>query len=194
MSSLSDIPPLLSPPPPLPASHTSSNPDILLRIETPYKADAFDRFFANYPHLKSRYPHLTDKLRRGFPMGDFPESLDQTQTWENGRSVQEHSEFVDEYFAEEVQAGRLSGPYSQSVVEGILGGHFQCSPITVNVQPQGLGEEPKLRLCSDFSRGSNSYPATNDYSDIRDFPTRFDGVLQVADEVSFIVDRTLNHL
>ena len=65
MSSLSDIPPLLSPPPPLPVSYISSNPDILLRIETPYNADAFDRFFANYPHLKSRYPHLTDKLMLG---------------------------------------------------------------------------------------------------------------------------------
>ncbi|KAJ8503034.1 hypothetical protein ONZ45_g11221 [Pleurotus djamor] len=152
MSSLTDIPPLLTPSPPLPSRQSSTNPDVLLRVKTPYNADAFDRFFTAFPHLKQQYPNLTHKLRHGFPMGNFPEKLDKTVTWPNGRSVDKHPEFMAEYFAEEVEAGRLSGPYSRSEVEGILGGPFQCSPVTVNIQPQGPGVDPKLRLCSDFSR------------------------------------------
>lgn len=176
-----DIAPLFMLPPPAPKN--SSYPDILLRIKTPYNADAFENFFQRFPHLRQQYPNLVLKLRNGFPMGEFP-ALDKTVTWPNGQAVEKHRSFVDEYFVEEVKDGRLSGPYSQETTERILGGPFQCSPITVKIQPQNPGEEPKLRVCIDLSRGTHSYPATNDYSDIRDFPTKFDSALQVAEIVA----------
>ncbi|KAL4261893.1 Hepadnavirus polymerase/reverse transcriptase [Pleurotus pulmonarius] len=176
-----DIAPLLMLPPPPPTN--SYYPDILLRIETPYNADAFEAFFQRFPHLRQQYPNLVQKLRKGFPMGEYP-VLDKTVTWPNGKAVEKHRSFVDEYFVEEVKEGRLSGPYSQATTEQILGGPFQCSPITVKVQPQNPGEDPKLRVCIDLSRGTHSYPATNDYSDIRDFPTKFDSALQVAEIVA----------
>lgn len=170
------------PPPPDRLARYSSDPDTLLRIETPYNADAFKRFFRKFPHLREQFPNLILKLRNGFPMGEFP-TLDKTIVWSNGKSVKEYRSFVDDYFEEEVEEGRLSGPYSQRQVARILGGPFQCSPITVNIQPQNPGEEPKLRVCVDLSRGTHSHPATNEYSDIRDFPTKFDSALQVAEIV-----------
>ncbi|KAG9220859.1 hypothetical protein CCMSSC00406_0002541 [Pleurotus cornucopiae] len=171
-------------PPMSPPSHSSSDPSILLRIETPYNTTAFDYFLSWFPAILKQYPHLTYKLRHGFSMGEFP-YLKKTLIWLNTPSALQYSAFIDEYFVEEVSVNRLSGPYTQSQVESILGGPFQFSPLTVDSQPQE-GAEPKLRLCINLSKRSKAHPATNDYSDRRDFPTRFDSALQVSDIVSTI--------
>lgn len=160
----------------------TTNADILNHIETPYNPTAFDNFFAQYSSLLKLYPHLTHKLRHGFPMGTFPH-LKSTVIWPNGDSVSEHQAFIDSYFEEEVSSRRLSGPFSRTDIEAILGAPFQCSPLTVDVQPQENGE-PKLRLCINLSKRCKAHPATNDYSDKKDFPTRFDSALQVAEIVS----------
>ncbi|KAL4263941.1 Hepadnavirus polymerase/reverse transcriptase [Pleurotus pulmonarius] len=143
-----DIPPLLMlPPPPDRLARRSSDPDTLLHIETPYNADAFKRFFRKFPHLREQFPNLILKLRNGFPMGEFP-TLDKTIVWPNGKSVKEYRSFVDDYFEEEVDEGRLSGPYSQSQHSAAKsGGRTQVA-------------------------------------NIRDFPTKFDSALQVAEIVA----------
>ncbi|KAG5219587.1 reverse transcriptase/ribonuclease [Salix suchowensis] len=178
-----DIPPLATLPPHPRTAGRSTNPEILRRVKTPYNVDAFEEFFRRYPHLVKQFPNLVLKLRQGFPMGEFP-TLSKTVTWPNAKSVERYRSFVDDYFAEEVMDGRLSGPFSQTQVEKILGGPFQSSPITVNVQPQEAGEEPKLRLCIDLSRRTNANPSTNAYSDIRQFPTKFDSALEMAELVA----------
>ncbi|KAG5223276.1 reverse transcriptase/ribonuclease [Salix suchowensis] len=186
-ASLTPREPAGSPPlPPMnPPTHLSSDPSILLRIETPYDANAFDSFLSRFPAVLKQYPYLTYKLRHGFSMGSFP-NLKETIIWPNAPSVLQYMPFIDEYFAEEVSANRLSGPYTQSEVEAILGSPFQCSPLTVDSQPQE-GAEPKLRLCINLSKRSKAHPATNDHSDRRDFPTRFDSALQVSDAVSTVL-------
>ena len=75
-------------PPPPPSRSSSSHPDILLKIATPYNADAFESFLDQYPDLKSRYPNLVLKLRNGFVMGEFP-VLEETVIWPNSPTVEE---------------------------------------------------------------------------------------------------------
>ncbi len=169
-------------PPPLPLASSSSRPDILLKIVTPYNADAYDSFFDLHPDLRRQYPTLVHKLKNGFSMGDFPD-LEETVIWDNTRSVEERMEFVEEYFAEEVAAGRMDGPYSRQEVEEILGGPFQCSPISIDVTYKPDGTE-KLRLCNNLSKRSKQHPATNDFIDTSKYPTRFDTAAKVADTVS----------
>lgn len=155
----------------------------MLRIQTPYSADAFDSFLDTFPRVRATYPDLTYKLRNGFSMGDYP-PLQKTVIWPNARSAAEHQGFLDEYFAEEVEAGRLSGPFTQTELEGIFGGPFQCSPLTVDVQPQPEGAPDKLRLCINLSKGDPLHPSTNDHVDSSLFPTRFTSMSEVAEIVS----------
>ncbi len=169
-------------PPPLPPASSSSRPDILLKVATPYNADAYDSFFDRYPDLRRRFPTLVHKLKNVFSMGEFPE-LKETVIWDNSPSVEERMDFVENYFAEEVSAGRMDGPFSRQEVEEILGGPFQCSPISIDVTQKPDGSE-KLRLCNNLSKRSKQHPATNDFIDTSKYPTRFDTAAMVADTVS----------
>ncbi len=65
-------------------------------------------------------------------MGDFP-ALSRTIIFPNYVSDPAHTAFIDQYFEEEVAAERMSGPFSQEMVEEILS-PFQCSPCSVNTQ------------------------------------------------------------
>ncbi len=115
-------------------------------------------------------------------MGDFP-TLSQTIIFPNYVSDPAHTTFIDLYFEEEVATGRMSGPFSQEMVEEILG-PFQCSPCSVNTQNQGPGEPPKLRVVHNLSKGSKLNPSTNDYINSEIFPTRFGSAADVAKIVS----------
>ncbi len=77
----------------------------------------------------------------------------------------------------------MSGPLTRAKVEAILG-PFQCSLLSVNVQEQAPGEEPKLRVVRNLSKGSKDVPSTNNYIDTEKFPTHFGSAAQVADIVS----------
>ena len=117
-------------------------------------------------------------------MGDFPE-LEESVIWPNSPTVEERASFVDEYLREEVEAGRMDGPFSKSQVEEILGSPFQSSPISIDVTIKPDGSE-KLRLCTNLSKRSKLHPATNDYIDTSKYPTRFDTAALVADIVSVL--------
>ncbi|KAJ3498213.1 hypothetical protein NMY22_g19622 [Coprinellus aureogranulatus] len=156
---------------------------ILNRICTPYDADAFDAIFDEHPQLRTESPHLTDKLRHGFPMGIFPD-LKETVIFPNNKSIDQHMDFVDEYFKEEVESGRMSGPYSQEELEGILGGPFQCSPLSIDEKEVDGSFETKLRMCINLSKGTDEHPSVNSFSDKADFPTNYDPATFVADLVA----------
>ncbi|RXW23127.1 hypothetical protein EST38_g2722, partial [Candolleomyces aberdarensis] len=175
-------------PPPLPDPLSSTNSDILNRICTPYVADAFNSLFDKFPTLREEFPHLTQKLREGFPMGVFPE-LTETVIFPNNKSINQHMDFVDQYFKEEVESGRMSGPYSKEELEGILGGPFQCSPIAIDEKEVEGSFEKKLRLCINLSKSSKSQPSTNSYSDKEDFPTKYDTAEYVSELVSPLSSR-----
>ena len=92
--------------------------------------------------------------------------------------MEKRSDFVEEYLREEVEAGRMDGPFTQSEIEGILGGPFQCSPISVDVTIRADGSE-KLRLCNNLSKRLKHHPVMNDFIDTSKYPMRFDSAAKV---------------
>ena len=170
-------------PPPLPPIDSSTHPEILFRICTPYKVDVVESFLIKYLSFCSRFSSLPAKLRQGFNMGDFP-PLTSTVIWPNGPSADEHRDFLDEYFAEEVESGRMSGPFSREVMEGICGGHFRSSPLSIAVSYDDEGNM-KRRLCCNYSKGSDSSPSLNSYVDPEKSPTCFDSSACMAEIVSY---------
>ncbi|KAF7297499.1 hypothetical protein MIND_00983700 [Mycena indigotica] len=160
----------------------ASDDEIFSRVITPYDPDAFFDLLSSL-HLLGTHGSLPDKLRRGFPMGDFP-VLNETKIFPNHPSTADHDAFVNGYLHEEVEAGRMSGPFSQEKTESILKGPFQCSPIIIAVQPQGPGEPDKLRLCRHLSKGDRSHPSTNFFVDKDKFPTKFGTASDVAEIIA----------
>jgi hypothetical protein len=156
--------------------------EIYSRVTTPYDADAIDQLLHKHG-LTHKHPLLTDNLRRGFLMGEFP-TLKKTTIFPNHPSCADHEDFIRSYLSEEVEAGRMSGPFTQEETESILMGPFQCSPIIISVQPQNAGEPDKLCLCRHLSKGNKHQPATNTYIDKEKFPTKYNTAAEVAEIVS----------
>lgn len=116
-------------------------------------------------------------------MGVFPQ-LTETTVYPNNPSAEEHLDFIDEYFAEEVEAERMSGPYSKKEVEEILGGSFQCHPLSIDEKEIEGSFELKPRMCINLSKGTKSRPSANSYADKEEFPTHYDPASQLGDLVA----------
>ena len=106
-----------------------------------------------------------------------------TIIFKNHPSTFLHSDVIDKYLTDELDAHRMSGPFSHLQVENILHGTFFCSPLLVSVQTQQPGTPDKLRVCRHLSKGDKNTPSTNSHIHKEDFPTRFDTALKVADIV-----------
>jgi hypothetical protein len=169
---------------PIPIMNSNLYDDIYNRIIQPYNADTFDTLLSqhNITHL---YPVLTRNLRTSFPLGAMP-ALTQTVILNNHPSTLEYPETVNGYLADEVEAGRMTGPYSRAEVEMILCGPFFSSPLIVSVQPQGLGIPDKLHVCRHLSKSNKTTTSVNSHVKKEDFPTRFNSASCVADTVSFL--------
>jgi hypothetical protein len=115
----------------------------------------------------------------------MPELLS-THILPNHPSINDYSSTVDTYIQEELMARQMSGPFGREVVENILRGPFQSSPLIIAVQPQGPGEPDKLRICRHLSKSTKLVPSVNLFIPKHDFPMRFDTVSQVADMVSLL--------
>jgi hypothetical protein len=151
------------------------------RIITPYNPLAFERALdaANLTHM---YPDLVHNLTYGFPLGDVA-PITETYTPPNHFSVDEHHAAINEYFYAERDLKRMSGPFSKSEVEEILG-PFRTSPIIVDVTEGKNGGPVKKRICRHLSyKGAMGF-SVNDCLDSDDYPTRWGTAEQVADIVS----------
>ncbi|KAF7319316.1 hypothetical protein HMN09_00269200 [Mycena chlorophos] len=152
------------------------------KIVTPYDADQFEHYIRKH-HLVEHYA-LPNLLRHGFPMGDFPD-LDESVEFKNHRSVAEHADFVEESLKDEVDAGRMDGPYQTRLeVETELGSCVQVSPILVSVQTQAPGEKDKLRMCRHLSKGNDVHPSSNSYVDKKKFPTRSTTATKIGEYIA----------
>ncbi|KAJ2921054.1 hypothetical protein H1R20_g16043, partial [Candolleomyces eurysporus] len=116
-------------------------------------------------------------------MGVFPD-LKETVIFLNNKSIDLHMDFVDTYFKEEVESGRMSSLYMKEDLEGILGGPFQCSPIAIDEKEVEGSFEKKLRLCINLSKSSKTHPSTNSFSDKEDFPALYDTAEYVANLIT----------
>ena len=84
-------------------------------------------------NLSHIYPLLVANLRNGFPLGAMP-ALTTTVILPNHISVTQHAELVHQYLSDELEAGRMSGPFSRQRVEKILRGPFFSSPFLISVE------------------------------------------------------------
>jgi hypothetical protein len=116
-------------------------------------------------------------------MGVFPE-LQESVIFPNNKLIDQHMDFIEEYFKEEVESGRMSGPYTKEELECILGGPFQCSPITIDEKEVEGSFKKKLQLCINLLKLLLAHPSTNSYSDREDFPTNYDTAEHVSELVS----------
>ena len=103
----------------------------------------------------------------------------------NHPSVHQHPELVDKYIRDEVDTGRMSGPFSSGYIKHVMRGEFFSSPFLVSVQVQQPGTPDKLRVCRHLSKDGKNHPSVNSHIKKEDFPTRFDTASRVADIVSF---------
>ncbi|RXW16082.1 hypothetical protein EST38_g9772 [Candolleomyces aberdarensis] len=156
--------------------------DIFHRIITPYNPDSF-QLELDAHNLSGDYPLLVHNLRHGFPIGNMPK-LEETIIIPNAASCRDHMDDIDTYLMDEVAADRMSGPFSRSEVEDILGGPFFSSPLVVVVQSQGPGLKDKVRICRHLSKGNKHADSVNSHIVKEDFPTRFDLASRVADIVA----------
>lgn len=155
--------------------------DIYSRIIHPYDPDAFHHFILKHD-LSYFYSILVTNLKNGFPLGAMPPLTD-TVIFKNHPSSNLYPDAILKYLADELDAGRMSGPFSHQQVENILRGAFFCSPLLVSVQTQQPGMPDKLRVCRHLSKGDKNTPSANSHINKEDFPTRFDTALKVADIV-----------
>jgi hypothetical protein len=158
--------------------------DIYERIVHPYDTDAFERLLLEH-NLVEVYPLLATNLRNGFPLGDLP-LLTETIVIKNHPSVAQNMDAVQDYLSTELDAGRMSGPFTQVETERILRGPFQASPFIVAVQDQGPDLPAKKRVCRNLSKGDKASGAgsVNSHISKEHFPTRFDMATRVAEAVS----------
>lgn len=155
--------------------------NIFPSIIHPYDTDAFNYFISKHD-LTFFYSLLVTNLRNGFPLGHMPPLID-TVIFKNHPSAFLHSDVVNKYLTDELDAGRMSGPFSLQQAENILHGAIFCSPLLVSVQIQQPGMPDKLRVCRHLSKGDKSTPSMNSHIHKEDFPTRFDTASRVADIV-----------
>ena len=157
-------------------------PELFDKIICPYNANAFAHLLDKHD-LTSFYPDLITNLLHGFPLGPMPD-LRATHIIPNHPTTLEYPSAVDDYLKVETGIGRTSGPFSHELVERILRGPFQSSPLIVAVQPQAPGEPDKLRICRHLSKSTYKAASVNSFISKHDFPTRFDTVIRVANMVS----------
>jgi hypothetical protein len=158
---------------------------IFSRIIHPYNSNAFDSFLVKH-NLLHFYPFLVRNLKEGFPLGDMP-ALTSTIIIPNHPSVHQHPDLIDKYIRDEVDTGRMSGPFSSGYIKHVMRGEFFSSPFLVSVQVQQPGTPDKLRVCRHLSKDDKNHPSVNSHIKKEDFPTRFDTASRVADIVSFVL-------
>ncbi|OJT03434.1 hypothetical protein TRAPUB_5853 [Trametes pubescens] len=146
------------------------------RIITTYRADVFEEELRRW-ELWEEFGYLPTRLRGGFPIGNM-EPLTRTFTPENHKGGKENMAFIEDYVAEQVALGHMTGPYSRMRVEEILGSHFRSSPLSVVEKAGSVG---KWRLIQNCSFPDEFGISVNDMIDSDDFPMKWGTAAEVAE-------------
>lgn len=171
ISAPSVVPPVITP--------LVSGASVSGRIITPYRASAFEEELRKHG-LLDKHPTLVDRLRKGFPVGNFtPRTVSFTPP--NSHAGTKHLAFIQDYVDEEVSLQRMSGPYTRAEVERILQAKFVSSPLYV---VEKAGSPGKKRLIQNSSFKDASGLSVNDEIDSDDFPTKWGTAAEVAEIVS----------
>ncbi|TFY75818.1 hypothetical protein EWM64_g8195 [Hericium alpestre] len=87
---------------------------------------------------------------------------------------------IDQYLLEELEEGRMSGPYSRSEMEEICGGFFAACPVHAVVTIDENGKV-KWHIVRNISYKGDAGYSSNDLVDSDDFPTRWGTASVMAD-------------
>lgn len=156
---------------------------ILNKVVTPYNADAFKRNLHRH-NLVSKFPSLVYHLRHGFPLTKGLFSFPRTETPPNHPSCANHILFLENFLAEEVSLGRMSGPFSQAEVDLIYGDTFVTTPLLPVIKKGELGCPAKIRICRNSSESYESMGmSVNNFIDSDDFSTEWTTAAEVANIV-----------
>jgi len=119
---------------------------VLYKITTPYNSDGWVLALA-HAGLSKKYPNLVNDIIYSSPIGN-PPPLMHTFTPPN-LPANLNPMYIDCELKTEVDAGRMSGPFSIEDVHLIFRGHFRTSPLSLVEKP---GKSGALRLICHLSK------------------------------------------
>ena len=147
------------------------------RVVTPYDPGVWRACLAELG-LDRKHEGLADAMESGFHIRDLS-PIRETVVHSNYPAAEENISFIEDYIREQVQLGRMTGPYSRARVEEILGSSFISSPLSVVPKANG-----KLRLIQDCSKEDGDGLSVNGRIDADLFPTEWGTASEVAQLVS----------
>jgi hypothetical protein len=137
----------------------------LLRINTPFVPDEWDRMLNNISPF-NRFPDVPIGMRFGFDMGvHTPPSY--TFTPPNHNSALLYPDHISLHIQNELSLSRYSGPFSRSELESIIG-YFRTSPLGTVLKTTGSIERRIVQDLS-FPRNDPNLISINDQINIDEF-------------------------
>jgi hypothetical protein len=164
------------------SNFANDNDSIRGRIITPYNSHAFE-FFLEAFGLKNQFPFLVHRLRFGFSIRAIHGIITKPIIPEINRMNPGDASICRKYLAEEVSAGRMSGPFTREGIEKVVGAVFAASPIHVVKTLDDNGEE-KRRIVRNISYPGEELVSVNDLVDPSEWPTEWGTAACVENIVS----------
>ena len=100
---------------------------IIDRMITPYKPAGWRQALSS-TRLTHSFPHLVHDITYGFPIVNPPPST-YTFTPPNLKSADIDPVYMDNFIKDELESGRLDGPFSVEEAHIIFAGHFRTAPL-----------------------------------------------------------------
>ncbi len=148
-------------------------------VVTPCKASAWLDTLKRC-NLLQKYPNIVHDITHGAPIGN-PPLLTSTFIPKNMPSASKHANIIDEYLAEEIEAGRMSASLTIEQARTFFGGHFRTAPMGV------VEQDGKFRVIHNHSALDSEGVSTNSWLDASENPTKFYTAAQFADAVSLLL-------
>jgi hypothetical protein len=150
------------------------------RVITPLCAEGFDVLLAQFDLVRT-FPTLSHRIRHGFPIGNFL-PLRRTYAFENHFSNPEHGAYIHRYLLEEVDLGRMSGPFSEDNLRAQFRElHFQTAPLSAVPK---VGNPGELRIVRNASFQGSAPCSVNDQINPDEQSTRWGKASDMAEIVS----------
>jgi hypothetical protein len=151
---------------------------------SPLRAHVFASALEN-AHLTDQYPSLVHNIIHGFPIGLNMPHVSQNFLPQNHYKTVEEDQIIQAKLANEVNLGRMSGPFSVRQAESFFGGPFRTAPLAIVPKP-GVGPD-QWRMVQNLSFRDQFGMSVNDFIDSDDFPTKWGTAQMMADWVSLFM-------
>jgi hypothetical protein len=161
--------------------------DELHTVVTPFNTEAFRQLLIQY-NILNKFPNIFQNLTTSFSIFNSSPTISEVFTPPNCKSVFEHADFVNQYFATESKLQHIMGPYTREQAQDIFkenGGFFRSSPIGVVPKPQRPDQLwDSFRMVIDLSACDSHSVSVNSLINADDFLARWDGARVKGDYVS----------